>query len=314
MTLRRAFVVGSFVGVAAIPAYLAPITQSATQAPGACTVFLSGNEEPNMLPASNVWEAAFKAQRSAPRGATAAALPISPVLRSGLDARAAGALDKLAALRQTLPPGAGNPRQAAMDREQVIAETITDARDEAARRASPDDFEALLELAETTARSLIVEIPTLGRLNESDDGQPTCEVSILGRDYPHLVPEYQMWSSSFSIWARASVHNRGADGRITDQYVTLAQRSGLHAEPDDVRKFLNVAEQVDADVKLLRATPSGDAREQALSRELQLQRTVMRGRHRLMLAVSIEGWRAIVENVEATREGTKLWFRSRPNI
>ena len=307
MALRRTLALASFVGVLGLPIFLTPVTHSAQPDATACTVTISGAEAPNMLPAHAVWEATFKRQ---PESANAIELPADR--RARLNARAAAALEKVVALRATVSPGPVNPKQALLDREQVIADTIVDARDDVMREVSEDDFDILSDFAQATARGLRITVPAPGRLVTSADGVSTCEVAVLGEEYPFLVPEYQSWAAQFNGWAGVAAQNRGSDGRITDEYLTIVRRSSIRASPEDVRTFLEFATKAAAEVAAVRKELPGAEAEQVLAHEFRVQRAVMKGRHHVMRAVSVEGWRAIVQWVEASRVGAKVWFRSRP--
>lgn len=305
---RRIALAASIATALLAPALFSSTTHSAQPPPSTCQVRLSGAAYPTMVPAQQVWEAAFARYLSAPTVLSTAAL--TPTVKTALGSRGAGALDKVAALRRTLPPGAGDPRKAAIDRDLVIADTILDARDIATRDASDFDIDIMLDLAESTAKSLFTDLPVSGQIVTGQDGTRTCETSVLGKDYPFLVPEYQVWAVQFASWARAAAHNRGTDGRVTDDYIILVQRTNFPALAADLRLFFDIAAEAASEIDVIRARPSGDATEQATSQELQVQRAVLKARTRVLRAVSVEGWRAISNRVESAKVGAKVWFRS----
>lgn len=309
MTLRTRVLGIALLGVAAIQVVFAWSPHSTGQSTlEACTVTVSGADQAYMLPPGRVWEAVFVGQRGAPVGSPSL-LVLSAALRADLLSRSDSALEKVRALRQGLRVDVRPNDRAQRERDLVIADTILDARDETLRRASPMDFESVLDLGEAAARQGSFTVPVLGRIVTADQHR-RCEVRLSGADFPDLVPEYRLWAASFKLWARAANDSRDASGLVTDDYVRIAQRSGLHAEAPDVRHFLDVASQTADELALLNREHSGDSPEQIQTHEFRLQRTVMQARRRVMLGVSREGWQAIVNRVESTRAGTTVWFRS----
>lgn len=284
--------------------------QTTVQDPDVCSVTLSGDKEPTVLPAHDVWEATFRRLRANPGELKT---PLSGNTVSLINSRAGAALEKVAALRQSLSGGAGSALQAARDREQVIADTIVDARDDAARQTSAEDFDALMDFSVATARAMKVKLPAPGRFVTSEDHVRMCEVAVVGRDNPSLVPEHQVWAVEFNGWAKVAGNHMGADGQINREYLTAVQRSGVHASPEDLRTFLEAATRAAADLEELQREAASGPAEQAIAHDLKVQRLVMAHRHALLRAVSVEGWRAILQRVETTRKGTNIWFRSPPS-
>ncbi|HEY8539578.1 MAG TPA: hypothetical protein VIL28_11980 [Steroidobacteraceae bacterium] len=312
MTLRRTFLPIVFLAATGGPFIFSySTTESASQQPdpNQCRVTVSGDDKADMLPAHDVWEAAFKRHSDNP--SAAAALGLGNDTRARVAALGAVALQRATALRQSLPtkPTAGFPREATLDRDLVIADSILDARDNVLRELSDDDFTRWSDYAQDTARTLRVILPVPGRVIQEDTGERFCEVVVKGREYPHLLPEHQVWRFMFEAWSRAVDYNLEQHGRITDEYLRLLSRSVFRMPPEDVRVFLQIAKDTAVEVAGLTSTPATDVAEQRQF-EMRLQRAIMSARYHLLRRISVEGWRAMLRYVDDYRVGVKSWFRS----
>lgn len=308
MSLRRSITVGSVIAVGALFLVTDQTVPRAAQQAEACSVTVSGARDPTKVPDAIVWEAVFRQQRgiAAPTPEFPASLPHVSVLRT----RGAAAIDKIEALRASLRTNDAGPGATSRDRDLLVADTVLEARDEVARRASPEDFGAMLTLAESVARGLSFVVPATGRASVFADGQQVCRATISGRDAPHLIPDHVVWSSAFRMFAKAASTNRGPDGRVTDEFVLITQRTGMPSPAADVRMFMDIAAQAAATIAVEQSKANDDSTEAALAQLVRLQRTVMEARQRVLRSVSVEGWRGILDRIEESRAGSKVFFSS----
>lgn len=282
----------------------AAVQQSAEQ----CRVTVSGAEKFDMMPEHERWEAAFRRHSTQPALAEQLLLPAAS--RLVLSSAASAALTKIEALRRSLPaPSLGGARsQVALDRDPLVAETIIDARDHLARTLSEDEFVRLSDQVDEASRDIVVSLPVPGRVARQGDGTALCELAVGGGEMPHLIPEYRLWEAFFDIWSSVANLNRTENGDFKDEYVALVGRRTLRMPASDIRIFLAAAMATSDAVKSVRSSRD----DQSSSRELaiEVRRAVMRGRHNLVRALSLEGWRAVSLRLDGSRAGAKWWYRS----
>jgi hypothetical protein len=177
------------------------------------------------------------------------------------------------------------------------------------RELRDEDLSGLADYAQVTAASLVVTLPVMGRVIADDSGALLCRVDVLGRDYPHLLPEHQVWRFMFRAWSRAVDFNMETHGQIPDDYLSLLRRSVFRGMPtDDIRTFLHVAKATTVAVARLTNAPPEETGSQTSSLESNLHDAVMSGRLAVLRGTSVDGWRALIRYVDEYRGGVKAWF------
>lgn len=273
-------------------------TASRQPTPDTCQVTISGAE---MLPQQVAWEAAFT--QYATGAPLVTALKIEPSQKQRVVGVATTALQRASALRQSL--GTSQAPGAALDRAVLIAGAILDARDDLARSLSPEEFAALDAQVNAVSRELTLTLPVAGRPKPlGRDNIVLCETQVVGRDYPHLIPEPFVWETYLGTWARASSGSITSTGLFNDTYVNMVQRTRLRTSVFDIQAFLKIAELAAADVAVLRNAATGDP-------DAEVRKVVMRARHDLLRTLSEPGWRAVQLDVDRAVTGAKWWYRSR---
>lgn len=287
--------------------YSAIQSKSASTDNGTCSVTISGREKPDRVPTQEVWEATFR--RLSTPAATGLQLNVQTSAR--LSAIGATTLDRANSLRASLSGAApaGLPRQAAHDRDLVVADTILDARDNVLRDLSDEENEQLVALAEETAKTVTFTLPLAGRVIHDDSGAQLCRVDVLGREFPNLVPEYQVWRFMFDAWSRAVDYNIQQHGSLTEDYLRLLSRSVFKGMPaPDIQSFLLQAKATTLTIEQLERTPPSGRIDSSVPFELAVQRLVLSGRRRVLRDVTVEGWRALLNYVDSYGGGVKAWY------
>jgi hypothetical protein len=274
-----------------------------------CRISISGAERPTWIPAQNIWEETFRQYAAGP------APEIVPGLASDARMKTAtlfvGALERTNALRQSLPPSAPGAReQVALERELLIADTILDARDDVSRQLSREDFEALNTYAEQRASRMAVSLPIAGRVVTSADGSSLCELEVVGKEHPELIPEYQVWRSFLRLWAKAAKYNLAVTGQFSTEYLETVRRTSFRMPHSEIASFLRIAISSTAELDALPKAEANATSDQLSQRDLMAQRSVMNARHTLLRALTVDGWRAVLQRFDKARVNTKFWYRT----
>ena len=269
-----------------------------------CRVTLSGKEKADQVLAQEIWEATFRRISADPSTAVLAGIEGPKALR--LAAAGTAALARANSLRQSLPR---LPQQVSQDRELVIADSILDARDDALRELSTDEFQRLTDYALETARTVEVILPIPGRIVSDDLGNRYCEVRVRGRDHPHLLPEHMVWSHMFEVLpAMIELQTERSGGRTDEHLLRLSRH--LRMPVNDIRVFLRVARDTATMEDELRAAQAGAMAEQQEQFKYRVLRIVMAGRHAILRSIDSESWRALMRYVDGFRAGVGSWYRS----
>ena len=278
--------------------------------PGECRVTTSGKERPDRLPAQAVWESTFKRISADRSSAVLAGIDGPRALR--LATSGASAVARANALRQSVPtaPTAGLPRQASQDRELVISDSILDARDRELRDLSPDEFLQLTDYALETASTLEFVLPFTGRIVADDSGNRYCEAEAKGDEYPHLVPEHQVWRLLFINLTRAADVADERFGGFLDIDFTRMTRQ-MRMPIDDIKLLFRVARDTVNKEKELTATSAGATpAEQAKQLEVSRLKLVMSARHTVLRSIGAESWRGFMSYDDQARTNTTAYFTS----
>ena len=275
-----------------------------------CQVTISGKEKPDRVPAQDVWEATFRRITADPSTAVRRGIDGQRALR--LAASGASALARADALRQSLPtaPMVGVPQPVSQDRALIIADAILDARDSELRELTTGEFERLTDYALETASTLEFVVPFTGRIVADDSGSRYCEAEARGDEYPHLVPEHQVWRLLFiNLTSAADLANERFGGFLDIDFTRMTRQMRMPIE--DIKLLFRVARDTVNKEKELTATSAGattaEQRKQFESSRLKL---VMSARHALLRSISAENWRGFMRHIDQVRTNTTASYAS----
>jgi hypothetical protein len=274
--------------------------------PGECRVTISGKERPDRLPAQDVWEGTFRRISADRSSAILAGIDGPRALR--LATAGASALARANALRRSLPtaPTPGLPRQVSQDRELVITDSILDARDSELRDLSTDEFLQLTDYALETASTLEFVIPFTGRIVVEDSGSRYCEAEVKGDEYPHLMPEHEVWSLLFvNLTSAADLANERFGGFLDIDFTRMTRQ--MRMPIDDIKLLFRVARDTVNKDKELTATSAGATTAEQESSRLKL---VMSARHAILRSISAESWRGFMRYIDQVRTSTTTSYAS----
>jgi hypothetical protein len=275
-----------------------------------CRVTISGKERPDQVPAQEVWEATFRRVSADPSTAVRAGIASQRALR--LATLGTSAVARANALRQSLPttPTAGLPRQVSQDRDLVIADSILDARDSELRDLSTDEFLQLTDYALEMASTLEFVVPLTGRIVVDASGNRYCAADARGDEYPHLVPEHEVWRLLFiSLTSAADLANERFGGFLDIDFTRMTRQ--MRMPIDDIKLLFRVARETVNKERELSATPAGvttpEQVKQFQSRRLKL---TMSARHAILRSISAESWRGFMRHIDQVRTNTSSGYVS----
>lgn len=275
-------------GVGALLLALGGSTQptiAATTQPGApCTPTLFGADHPTSVPAHVPWVSIFHdiaAGLAAPRGMGVFAD------EGRLENIAKSAVERIREIRSAPESAFTHGRDAA-----AAAATLK-FRDTLLREASPGTVEALTSAARERATAGMIQVGIEGRTVETPDGA-RCQVVMLGRLYPHLIPEAAYWRDYFGMSASAS-DQKDATGVYKPEFLTTLQRHHMNISRERLLLVLQTAEATYAAVK---------AAERRGANSLETADIVMAARTRLLRTLTPAEWSEVQKDAARVREGS----------
>lgn len=277
--------------------------------PGECRVTISGKERPDQVPAQEVWEATFRRVSADPSTAVGAGIASQRALR--LATLGTSALARANALRQSLPtPTAGLPLQVSQDRDLVIADSILDARDSELRDLSTDEFLQLTDYALETASTLEFVVPLTGRIAVDASGNRYCAADAKGDEYPHLVPEHEVWRLLFiNLTSAADLANERFGGFLDIDFTRMTRL--MRMPIDDIKLLFRVARDTVNKEKELSATSAGvTTPEQVKQFQSSRLKLTMSARHAILRSISTESWRGFMRYIDQVRTNTSSGYAS----
>lgn len=312
MTRSRRFLLVSVLAVTVSPIFGSLAVQStALQTnPGECRVTISGKEKPDRVPAQEVWEATFRRISADPSTAVREGIDGQRALR--LAATAASVVARANALRQSLPtaPTAGLPRHVSQDRDLVIADSILDARDSELRDLSTDEFLQLTDYALETASTLEFVVPLTGRIVVDASGNRYCAADAKGDEYPHLVPEHEVWRLLFiNLTSAADLANERFGGFLDIDFTRMTRL--MRIPIDDIKLLFRVARETVNKEKELSATSAGvTTSEQVKQFQSSRLKLTMSARHAILRSISAESWHGFMRYIDQVRTNTSSGYAS----
>lgn len=313
MTRSRRFLPVSVLAVTVSPIIFgSPAVQSTALQTnlGECRVTISGTETPDRMPAQEVWEATFRRISADPSTAVREDIDGQRALR--LAATGASVVARANALRQSLPtaPRAGLPRQVSQDRDLVIADSILDARDSALRDLSTDEFLQLTDYALETASTLEFVVPLTGRIVADASGNRYCAADAKGDEYPHLVPEHEVWRLLFiNLTSAADLANERFGGFLDIDYTRMSREMRMPIA--DIKLLFRVARDTVNREKELSATSAGvTTPEQVKQFQSSQLKLTMSARHAILRSISVDSWRGFMRYIDQVRKNTSSGYTS----
>jgi hypothetical protein len=275
--------------------------------PNECLVKISGKERADRILAQDVWEATFRRIAANPSTARLDGPRARRLAEKGASALAT--VDTLRRSVATAPP-TGLPRQLSQDQELLIADSILDARDSELRDLSTDEFLQLTDYALETANTLEFVLPFTGRIVADDSGNRYCEAVARGDEYPHLVPEHQVWRLLFiNLTSAADLANERFGGFLDIDFTRMTRQ--MRMPIDDIKLLFRVARDTVNKEKELTATSVGATpAEQGKQLEVSRLKLVMSARHAILRSIGAESWSGFMTYVDQARINTTAHFTS----
>ena len=142
-------------------------------------------------------------------------------------------------------------------RDNAVAETILDARDDLIRSLAEEDFRLVQEaLAETVKRTFLLPAP--GQRVTNSLTESACRVTVKGHEYPHLIRDQLVWRAFFMSQGGAAHESRLGPGNYSPSYMSRLE-TRLPLPPEYMVQVLDIAVRVQANIKELPPTEENDA-------------------------------------------------------
>jgi hypothetical protein len=285
--------------LAALPfaiAVAAPITsrpQPSTTDVGTCSVTLAGWEHGEIIPSYLVWESVFR-DVALPESSSFLKVAVDGRVRDRIRSNASATLSRVAAIR------GGPPSAFDADRESVAADAILSSRDQLIRGSDETTLELLRQLADSASRQRTYSLPARG-LRRSVDGTSKCELVVKGREYPHLIPEFENWEWHLRLYSDAAALAAGGAVDYPAEHLLAIQQVRLPLPTRELRRFVDFARDVTAAVENARRNGSSESDVASL---------IMTRRAALLRSSAETVWLKILKDVAKTREGIVFTFPS----
>lgn len=252
----------------------------------ACGGSIDGVEYPHLVPAHLAWSSVFEQVRKAG----------DQHITLGRDSLGVAAfdfmhrrLDELDAATRAINADPAVPPQA---RETIIADAILDARDDLLRVFSDEAGNALVrEAARSRKRPFALAPP--GRRTGTD----SCQVSVRGRAFPHLIPENLYWRFYFLQRAATGSRFKVANGYAAEHI--QAVRRTLPVSPEELTLIIDVATKVTADIQRISAGPTATDTYEEL---------IASARMKLLKGLSKDAWVAVTADARRSRMSARIVF------
>lgn len=167
------------------------------------------------------------------------------------------------------------------------------------RDLSTDEFLQLTDYALETASTLEFVMPMAGRIVADASGSRHCEAEARGDEYPHLVPEHEMWSVLFiNLTSAADLANQRFGGFLDIDFTRMTKQ--MRMPIDDVKLLFRVARDTVNKEKEL----AGTATEQHKHKESRRLAVVMSARHVILRSISADSWRGFMRYIDQVRMNT----------
>jgi hypothetical protein len=276
----------------------------------ACTGTLNGARFPQVIPTFFVWDRFWTLATSDPAFADRLAndVAINPpvikeILRIATDVR-----QQVRALRAPGSPGSPAPSLDEMppERQRGAARSILSGQDALIRLLPKADYDRLQGLVLSLRSDLRYRVPGQGyRRLDFDDG-PVCSVSVLGRDYPQLIPEPYTWETYFRIRAGAASSERNGND-YSSRHVQTIQRVDIPIAEQYIIHLLRLSTSTNEQVNAIRESASQKHLDYNQMQE-QLTETVLDARDELIRALPPAAWEAVLDDVARVPAGTTYDF------
>lgn len=259
-------------------------------APQGCESKINGWERPDLVPSHLAWEDAFTGL---------AAGDIALIRAANADPQTAaeitGTARRLIALvRQVRADSAID----VVARDAEVAAKVLDARDGLIRSMPAITFAALSDAISGREQSKTFAFAVRARPTMIN-GSERCQLTVTGRDYPHLIPEPFAWEWYFQFRAGIAKPRRSAAGEYPVEFITALRGNHLQVSPYYVHQILNAAIDANDRIESLR---------QADPRPATIAATVMEDRANLVRSLPITVWSVLKADVARNVVGAAYTF------
>jgi hypothetical protein len=278
---------------------------------------LAGGEFPELIPAYYVWEELFRTAHSAHLGSSSASLVLATALEldrnatDSLVAVSSAASVRASALRAASP--SADVPGLSLDREIAAAEQILEARDELIRELPKATFDRLRAWVDVRRRQTTFSFQPRGRLLTTDLGGTRCQVSVKGKEYPHLIPEGFYWEFYMRGLSLSAREYRAGRGGYAPEYIETLRRYHLPILEEHIQLLLNVSSQTIVRVDNLRT--GADYTQEGRGRQLDIEVAdlVADARAELVRQLPRAAWAAIQRDA-STRSRASTVFDFPPSF
>jgi hypothetical protein len=259
-----------------------------------CKSILSGADFPELVPEFIAWQALIgDLQRDGKQHLTVNEATLNPQGYKFLVDRTAALRQQLAALRRQY----ASREARILDAE--LAGAITDARDDLIRSLPRESYQAL-STALRTAKRMDFELPAPGRIVNIVSSGHGCQVTVRGRDYPHLMREQFVWRFYFQTIAGAAKNYRYGPNDYDPRHLAAVRSSLPIPLPwQYIAQILETATEVVAEIERLPSTVEADAIGDAIAED---------ARDQLIRLLPRPIWFAVKADFSRVRAGTILAF------
>jgi hypothetical protein len=277
----------------------------APEAADACIGTLLGWDHPQKIPDYLAWESFFESVTQTDSSARRWVGPDS-ANAAVIRAHANDALARVRTSRRSQSPfdpsatGLLSPvtiRNAAMA-ERVAAAAVLSARDEILRALPEVDFERLHVTADLHARSRSFRLIAPGKTVDVR-GATLCDVTVVGREFPHLVPEHEYWSFYLRTYASAAKRQQLEPGVYPAEHIQAIRRTRLPIPQEHILHFLEVAIETTDRIAQLRTTGGTP---------VEIAEAAMNGRATLVRILPGPVWILLNRDASRTRDSAVITF------
>lgn len=251
---------------------------------GSCTAEIAGWEQPNEIPEYLLWESLFADLERPSSGQSALGLASTPLAHVRTRAAEAVSLARSGRSHATLavPTGPGQP-------EAVAAQAIVRARDGLIRDLDEGSGRLLRVAAWDHASTRVFSIPVRGK-PVVRTGLQQCQVTIRGRDHPHLIPEWGYWQTYFTTYTMSAASYRSGPNSYEPRYLSAIRRNHLPIPEVHLVQMLETAHEVVAHLNSgTTVTPA---------------EIVLSARANLLRSLPEESWLTVVKDAQRIRDST----------
>ena len=266
-------------------------------ATGSCDMWVDGGKYRFMVPAHFAWDELWT---RADRALESTAEKEKFANELGVTPAAFEQIFALGVARETIAPlASGFAHYPAM----LAAEKSLEARDrllESVDAASAARVRAWVDKASAKPYPMGIQ----GELEPAWEGGMGCATIVHARTHPHLMPEWDVWSTFFLFNALGAEHFRQPDGTYADTYLTAQQQHRFRMSKPEIARLLDLSIKTHALEQSLNENPGLEPIERFDARI----DAVMNARWLLRTAFPETTWPAVVAEIQKQWLGHNTGF------